>query len=69
MFDYFYGHQSEQFTFYRIPKVLFIDSKFKKISIEAKPLYGRYNDVEFNGRYNDVEFMDAIMMLNLFDIL
>lgn len=47
MFDYFYGHQSEQFTFYRIPKVLFIDSKFKKISIEAKPLYGRYNDVEF----------------------
>lgn len=44
MFDYFYGHQSEQFTFYRIPKVLFIDSKFKKISIEAKLLYGLFLD-------------------------
>lgn len=37
--------------------MLFIDSKFKKISIEAKLLYGRYNDVEFIGRYNDVEFI------------
>lgn len=44
MFDYFYGHQSEQFTFYRIPKVLFIDSKFKKLSIEAKLLYGLFLD-------------------------
>lgn len=44
MFDYFYGHQSEQFTFYRIPKVLFIDPKFKKLSIEAKLLYGLFLD-------------------------
>ena len=39
-FDYYYGNESEQFIFYRIPKVLFIDDKFKKLSTEAKVLYG-----------------------------
>lgn len=27
-FDYFYGSQAEQFSFYRIPKVLFTDPQF-----------------------------------------
>ena len=27
-FDYFYGQQSEQFSFYRIPKMLFTDDRF-----------------------------------------
>ncbi len=40
MYDYFYGAESEQFTFYRIPKVLFTDERFKTISAEAKILYG-----------------------------
>ncbi len=40
MYDYFYGAESEQFTFYRIPKVLFTDERFKSISAEAKILYG-----------------------------
>ena len=40
LFDYFYGQQAEQFKFYRIPKVLFTDSKFSDISTEAKVLYG-----------------------------
>lgn len=39
-FDYFYGTEAEQFTFYRIPKMLFIDKRFKKISAEAKLIYG-----------------------------
>lgn len=39
-FDYFYGLESEQFTFYRIPKVLFTDPRFKGVSAEAKTLYG-----------------------------
>ena len=30
-FDYFYGAQSQQFAFYRIPKVLFTDNRFQKI--------------------------------------
>ena len=39
-FDYFYGAQSQQFAFYRIPKVLFTDNRFQKISTEGKVLYG-----------------------------
>ena len=27
-FDYFHGYESEQFAFYRIPKVLFTDDYF-----------------------------------------
>lgn len=40
MYDYFYGAESEQFSFYRIPKVLFTEEGFKNISAEAKVLYG-----------------------------
>ena len=40
MYDYFYGAESEQFSFYRIPKVLFTEERFKAISAEAKELYG-----------------------------
>lgn len=40
MFDYFYGAQSEQFAFYRVPKVLFTNEMFKCLSAEAKTLYG-----------------------------
>ncbi len=38
--DYYYGNESEQFSFYRIPKVLFTDDHYKTISLEAKTLYG-----------------------------
>ena len=38
--DYFYGKEADQFTFFRIPKLLFTDSRFSKVSIEAKVLYG-----------------------------
>ena len=39
-FDYFYGQQSELFTFYRVPKVLFTNERFWNISADAKMLYG-----------------------------
>ena len=39
-FDYFYGNEAEQFTFYRIPKILITSPHFKKISDSAKLLYG-----------------------------
>ena len=39
-FDYYYGKQAEQFTFYRIPKRLFTDSTFADLSSAAKVLYG-----------------------------
>ena len=38
-FEYFYGSQAEQFSFYRIPKVLFTDETLSGISVEAKVLY------------------------------
>ena len=40
MFDYYYGAEAEQFTFYRIPKVLFEAEGVKDISTDAKLLYG-----------------------------
>ena len=39
-FDYYYGSEAEQFSFYRIPKVLMTASHFKKLSSDAKILYG-----------------------------
>ncbi len=39
-FPYFYGSQSEQFSFYRIPKLLMTDPRFRDISTDAKLLYG-----------------------------
>lgn len=38
--DYYYGKESEQYSFYRIPKLLFTDKRFAGISVEAKVLYG-----------------------------
>lgn len=40
MFDYFYGQQSDLFSFYRVPKILFTDERFWNISADAKMLYG-----------------------------
>lgn len=37
--DYFYGQSSELFSFYRIPKLLFHDSRFQPLSTDAKTLY------------------------------
>ena len=38
--SYFYGREADQYLFYKIPKLLFTDEYFKKISVEAKVLYG-----------------------------
>ena len=38
--NYFYGNEAEQFNFYRIPKILFTDRRYKAVSMEAKVLYG-----------------------------
>lgn len=39
-FDYFTGMEAEQYSFYRVPKVLFTEQCFKTLSCEAKVLYG-----------------------------
>ena len=38
--SYFYGREADQYSFYKIPKLLFTDEYFKKISVEAKVLHG-----------------------------
>ena len=40
MLDYFYGGQADLFSFYRLPKALFVDPRFRSISAESKILYG-----------------------------
>lgn len=38
--DFYYGREAEQFTFYRLPKALITDARFKGITNNAKLLYG-----------------------------
>lgn len=56
-YDYYYGEESNQFSFYRIPRQLIVGAKFKRLSIEAKLLYGLLLDrMELsakNGWYDD----------------
>ena len=40
IFDYYYGIEAEQFSFYRIPRQLIKDKRFKCLSSDAKLLYG-----------------------------
>lgn len=39
-FDYYYGGESEQLAFYRIPRQLVTGDYFKRLSTDAKLLYG-----------------------------
>ena len=38
--SYFYGEESEQFSYFRIPRLLVRSKKFKTLSTDAKLLYG-----------------------------
>ena len=73
-FDYYYGEEVNQYHFYRIPKALFTDARFKDLSAEAKILYGLMLDrtglstrngwLDANGRvYIYFTLDDAIDML------
>lgn len=39
-FEYFHGVEAEQYSFYRVPKILFTAECFRTLSCEAKVLYG-----------------------------
>ena len=39
-FDYYYGIEAEQFSFYRVPRLMIKDERFKGLSSDAKLLYG-----------------------------
>lgn len=57
VFDYYYGNESNQFSFYRIPRQLITGGQFKRLSIDAKLLYGLLLDrmglSAKNGWYDD----------------
>ena len=57
VFDHYYGDESSQFSFYRIPRQLVAGQQFKKISTDAKLLYGLLLDrmglSARNGWYDD----------------
>jgi len=38
--DYYYGSEAEQYTFYRFPKALFSNDRYKSMTDSAKILYG-----------------------------
>ena len=42
--DYFYGAESEEFIYFKIPRLLITDPKFKHVSTDAKLLYGMLLD-------------------------
>ncbi len=42
--DYFYGSESEEFIYFKIPRLLITDQKFKHVSTDAKLLYGMLLD-------------------------
>ena len=57
-FEYYYGNQANQFTFYRIPKQLFVNPAFKDLSTDAKVLYGLMIDrlsLSIQNGWKDVE--------------
>lgn len=58
-YDYFYGGQSESFSFYRIPRQLITGAEFRNLSTDAKLLYGMMLDrmglSARNGWYDDLD--------------
>ena len=57
-FDYFRGMEADQYTFFRIPKILFTAECFSSISCEAKVLYGLLLDrmsLSIKNRWMDEE--------------
>ena len=56
-FEYFFGSQSESYSFYRIPRQLITDPAFRRLSAGAKLLYGLLLDrmglSMRNGWYDD----------------
>ena len=57
-FDYFYGAEAEQFSFIRLPKLLFTDRHFRSLSFEAKVVYGMEKFLGFIKSYEDCKNED-----------
>ena len=54
MLDYFYGDEAEQYTFYRIPKVLFTDPGYRRIGA------GRKDFLKTGNRRKSRQYTDSL---------
>ena len=70
VFDYFFGKESEMFSFYRIPRMLIKDPNFSHLSCEAKLLYGLMLDrmalSQRNGWHDDDNRTYIIYTMDIF---
>ena len=39
-FEYHYGTEAEQYSYFRVPRILITDERFRHVSTDAKLLYG-----------------------------
>ena len=63
-YDYFYGAEADQFTFYRIPKELMQNPEFVKLSSDSKILYGLLLDrMSLSRRNNWVDDKNRIYIV------
>lgn len=71
LFDYYYGAEADQFSFFRIPKSLFKDKRFMNISTDAKVLYGMMLDrMSLSRRNNWIDEQNRVYIIyTLSDIM
>lgn len=65
--DFYYGKEAEQFTFYRLPKALITDERFKEMTNNAKLLYGLMLDrmslsKKEDGLTKRIKFLSSILL-------
>ena len=65
--DFYYGREAEQFTFYRLPKALITDERFKEMTNNAKLLYGLMLDrmslsKKEDGLTKRIKFLSSILL-------
>lgn len=63
-YDYFHSGESDRFAFFRMPKILFTDPKFNKISTDSKVLYGLLLDrMDMSRRNGWVDEEDRVYII------
>ena len=69
--NYFYKCEADQFTFYRLPKILVVNEMFSHISYGAKILYGLLLDrmgLSLSNHWHD-EFGRAYIIYSIVEIM
>lgn len=62
--SYFTIQDADQFTFYRIPKILFTDDRYKEMSTDSKVLYGLLLDrVSLSTKNNWVDDLGRVFII------